>query len=619
MRKKSLIWVVIITIALSSWLLYRTTSFEYAYIPDEQIIINSNNNFRVEQFKTSQVESSEEQIKLGKEMFFKETFGNEVFFTDILGMFNGPLTFVNVGKAILKLNGEGTTNLQVEAAESFTVGDVTIKKGELMDTGLDVAKGSMTPLGIKMVFDEGRIKAGVTCAACHASVDKQGNVIVGIPNRDVNVGLTLALGTNTASYFSHTEMESLKDYLKKNTHKTYTVNNKKLTFPSTQEFEKFVDSEILKWPRGSNDTTIELENNPVQIPDTFTLGDQPYGWSGQGQIGPFHGLSASINNAHTQNMDPLSQSTLVDPVMDIDTDVYLATLLQNAANPKYKYDIESGILPSEFFKRVDPTPGIEGVLELIRGPSYPKVSYPTSTGLFSSSPGFNAWEQINAMSAYMNSLHPPKTGLKKDSTTFEEGKRVFAKAGCITCHAGQYFTSNRLIKAEEIKTEGSRAKGFKGTEKFFDQQPKLYSIETPVPLPKNPKIEEISLNREEEKELKLGWAHEESNGGYKTISLYGLYWSAPYLHDGGVAVGPKGEPGIVNTLMKGIQPDAKQSLKALLDSRLRKQVIEANASSKKLQTAHVLGEGHEFWVDETTGFTEEEQHALVHYLLRLTD
>jgi hypothetical protein len=34
-------------------------------------------------------------------------------------------------------------------------------------------------------------------------------------------------------------------------------------------------------------------------------------------------------------------------------------------------------------------------------------------------------------------------------------------------------------------------------------------------------------------------AHRGSNGGYKVPSLVGLYWSEPYLHDGGVAVGKR--------------------------------------------------------------------------------
>jgi len=83
-------------------------------------------------------------------------------------------------------------------------------------------------------------------------------------------------------------------------------------------------------------------------------------------------------------------------------------------------------------------------------------------------------------------------------------------------------------------------------------------------------------------------------------------------------MGPNGEPGVSGTLLQGIVPDARNSLRALIDQRLRKTVTEANAKSKRLQTVHVTGSGHEFWIDETTGFTKEEQDAVVEYLLSLT-
>ena len=83
------------------------------------------------------------------------------------------------------------------------------------------------------------------------------------------------------------------------------------------------------------------------------------------------------------------------------------------------------------------------------------------------------------------------------------------------------------------------------------------------------------------------------------------------MHDGGVSVGldKDKELGMAGTLMKGIMPDAQNSLTAMVDKQLREKVIEANRASKALQDVHVDGSGHEYWVDETTGFTEEEQEA----------
>ncbi|MGJ7919487.1 electron transport protein [Neobacillus sp. LXY-4] len=596
---------------------FRFTTFEYAYTPPNEKIVNKNQgSAKVQSISSDEEAGSDEQIQLGKQMFFEESFGNEVFFTDILGLFDGALTIPNISKAILRLKGEGTSNLKVEAAQSFQAGNRSIKKGELISTGLDVAKGSILPLGIKFVVDQGRVKAGVSCAACHATVDDNGKVLPGVPNSDVDVGLALAMGTNTAGYFTHTEMKSIKDFIIKT--KENTENTQKISLPDKEKLEKYVDAELVKWPKGSNDTTIDFNNDPVQIPDSFTLGDHPYGWSGQGQIGPFTGLSAAINNAHGQNMDTLSQTEISEPVLNIDKELYIGTILQNAANKKFRYDPNSNQKPSKFFESVDPTPGNPGVNTLVKAVTFPKISFTTSTGMLPSSEGYKVWEQLNAISAYMNSLKTPQTGLERDDAVYAEGQRIFSRAGCITCHSGEYYTKNSLVKVEEIGTEPSRAGGFKKTELYF-ADPKLYSSETPVPIPKNPKVKKIPLSEQQRKSLELGWAHGKNKGAYKIPSLYGLYWSAPYLHDGGVAIGENFEVGIPNTLMKNKKADPYNSLQALIDSDIRKMVIQANQSAEETSTAHVSGIGHEFWVDESTGFTDAEQSALIHFLLRLTD
>ncbi|MDZ5470482.1 electron transport protein [Bacillus sp. 31A1R] len=620
MRRYILIGLIAgLVIVAGAWFLVQKGKLEYAFVPsNKQTVNHEQNSSQIKIMSSKEETGSDQQIELGKKLFFQETFGNEVFFTDVLGMFDGPFTLGNVAKAIIKLRGEGTNNLQVEAAKEFHLGDIQIKKGELIDTGLDVAKGSVTPLGVKVVFDEGRLKAGISCAVCHATVDNKGRVIEGVPNNDLNIGLSLAMGTNTAAYFSHTEMKNIKDYVKVVNRTVETSDGKKEALPDPDTFEQFVDSEVLKWPLGSNDTTIDFKNNPVQIPDSMTLGDQPYGWSGQGQVGPFKGLSAAINNAHAQNMDALSATEISGPVLKIDKEVYLGTALQNAANPKYRYDYRSKEKPTEFFAKVDPTPGVAGVNQLIPASTFPRASFTTTVGLFSSSPGYDTWEQLNAMSAYMNSLQPIHTGLDNNKDKYEEGRKTFINAGCISCHGGTYLSSNKVIKSEELGTEPFRGKALKGHTKFF-AEPSKYADHTPVPLPENPKIEQIKLTDKEREQLNIAWAMGESNGGYKTISLFNLYWSAPYLHDGGVAVGPNMELGLTNTLMKGKKADPYNSLKAMLDSKLRRKVIDSNSKSSKLRTAHITGEGHTFWVDESTGFTKEQQDALIHYLLTVTD
>ena len=59
------------------------------------------------------------------------------------------------------------------------------------------------------------------------------------------------------------------------------------------------------------------------------------------------------------------------------------------------------------------------------------------------------------------------------------------------------------------------------------------------------------------------------------------------------------------------------SLRALVDKNLRTQVIKANQSAESLRKSNVTGEGHEYWVDASTGFSQQEQDALIKYLLTL--
>ncbi|MBX4298650.1 hypothetical protein K4H04_23105, partial [Mycobacterium tuberculosis] len=80
-------------------------------------------------------------VERGRQAFYQETFGNEVFLTDVMGMLDGGLTPGAVALAVAKLGGQGTTNLQVAMAKDVRVGDRVYRTGELVPTGLDVPKG----------------------------------------------------------------------------------------------------------------------------------------------------------------------------------------------------------------------------------------------------------------------------------------------------------------------------------------------------------------------------------------------------------------------------------------------------------------------------------------------
>lgn len=333
--------------------------------------------------------------------------------------------------------------------------------------------------------------------------------------------------------------------------------------------------------------------------------------------GPFKGLSTFNNNVHAQNSDALTQSEVSRELFGIDKEVYIGTILQNAADPKFRYTPEKGKKPSVFFAAVDPTPGTPGVNQVILPPSFPKATLIAPDGVIVSSPGSKVNEQNNAMSAWQNTLIPPKSPVKLDAVTAEMGKTVLKKAQCMTCHAGDYLTNNRIVPSAQIGTDPSRALALKKTEKIWGKAT-IYSPDTPVPVPRGARVLKVPTEKLDPEQIQLGFAHGDSRGGYKTPSINGLYWTAPYLHDGGVAVGPEADKqlGMTGTLMKGVQPDPYNSLKALVDKQLRGKVIAANRSAG-LDQVHVQGIGHEYWVDASTGFTQQQQDALIRYMLSI--
>ncbi|AGA56771.1 hypothetical protein Theco_0561 [Thermobacillus composti KWC4] len=600
----------------------------YIYIPDREHVLNPRRpaaTVRTAQTPENPEPTDEETLDLGRRAFYGETFGNEHFLMDIMGLLDGPLTIRGILKATAALKGEGTTNLRVAAEKDAVIGGRTIRKGDLIDTGLDVAKGSYVPLGLKVSLDKGKPRVGVGCIACHAVYDPvSGKVVEGPPNTDLNVGLLLAMGNNSAAFFTHTGVttEQIRGLIRfKEQAKSWVTDSegKRTPLPDPDELERLVDEQLMKWPPGSIDTTIDMENNPVQIPDSFTLGDHPYNWNGTAFAGPFKGLMTFSGVPNAQNMDALAQAGLSKPIFGLDKEVYMGILLQRAASSKYRYDPAKGTKPSEQFAAVDPTPDSPGIIQSVPSPAHPRSSFVSVSGVLSSVPGYPINRHTLAMSAYQNTLKPPRSHLKRDARLAAEGEAVFRRAGCITCHAGPYLTNNRIVATDVLGTNPSRARSFKKTEKFWGP-PLMYDYDTPVPLPKKPKLHRMPLNGMSEEQIRLAFAHGNSPGGYKTPSLYGLYWSAPYLHDGGVAAGPEpGQYGIPGTFKAGILPDPAESLRALVDKRLRERVVKANQADKDLREANVEGIGHNYWVDETTGFTRREQDALIHYLLTLHD
>lgn len=630
----SLSGIVIVGIALYTLI----QEPEFGYTPSLDQVLNvdrrpvertSGNGISPVSHEEQEIEVTPRLLDMGRKAFYEETFGNEVFFTDIMGQMDGPINFVSIGKAVGKLRGKGTSNLQIELSDDVTVGGQTFKRGTLIDTGIDVPKGSYRPLGIVTKVTREGLKAGMTCAACHATVDNRtGKVIEGAPNSDLNAGLLMAFATNSAAYFRHTDVNPEEiAQLKKHLDRLDGREAKEKVLPDVKQFEDAVDRTLMSWPAGNFDSTIDLEANPAQIPDSFTFGDFPYGWSGFASAGPFHGLSTFNNNVHATNSDTLTTADQSEALFGIDTDVYYGTVLQNAANKRYRYT-GGNQRPSDFFKAIDPTPGVPGVVQAVPAPTFPKGSVVSPDALIVSDPGDQINEKNNAEAAWQNSLKPPRT--RKDVERVRQGRDVFARAGCIRCHAGETLTNNTVISAVEIGTQPSRAKALQKLPKTF-ADPKMWDKNARAPVDSKAEVLRVPTDHIPSAERRLAYA-QDGVGGYKVPSLVGLHVTAPYLHDGGVAAGPQAvewtedegyiprireELGLTGTVLKGRSPDVENSLAALVDRGIRREVVRNNRASDRLATSNVTGAGHAYWVDSEAGFTPEEQKALVEYLMSL--
>lgn len=560
---------------------------------------------------------TEDLIKLGRQAFYAETFGGEYFQTDVIGSLDSPINPGSLAKAIADLGGKPTTNLQIPIDKDVTIGGHTFKAGTVLNTGLDVPAGLLLPLGMPVSLNKGKLRVGITCALCHSTVNsKTGRILEGAPNTDLNTGLILAFATNSAAMFRQTGVDPTKI---RSGDRTYiNAKGKEAKLPNIKALENAVDAQLLTWPPGNFDSTGDMVNNPSQIPSSYTFEAWPYGWSGFASVGWFHGLTTLNNNVHATNSDATTGADSSLPLLGIDKETYLGVILQNSVNPDFR--LPEGAKPSEFFNKIDPTPGEPGINRTLRMPNYPKGSIFIIDGLMAATPGLPVAEQLNGMSAWQNTLAPPPNQLN-DVTAIARGAEVFANAGCIDCHSGRYFTNHEVISEDKIKTQRSRAKALAKFPRIF-APPQTYPNSVSVPVPPDVPVLDVPRDITPESVQQLAYAENNRAGGYKVPSLIGLYLSAPYLHDGGVAAGDISNPGqlgMAGTLLQNVKPDPAASLLVLIDRNLRSKAIAANRANRDLKTSNVDGSGHNYWVDEKSGFTREDQTNLIQFLLSLDD
>lgn len=586
------------------------------------------------------VRITQQLIDRGELIFLNRKIGDDFGLQQVFGFQAGIARILpELTTAILQLRGQPTSNLQITLQKDIQLGSRKFSRGMILPTGLDVEPRGLFPVGLLPT-------GGVTCAVCHVAISPSGQKLKGVPNGDLAIPFLIALAPNSAAGFARLKFNPLDRQFQGNGKTILDSRGNLVRLPDPKKFEDAFDDAVLDVPFGNFESSPDGISNTTQIPHVFTFKAGPYTSGGEFAVGPFAGLSVQASSVHSSEINLLAADQLSAETLGIDPEVYLGTILQNSTDPRFRLPGGDPVKPSAWLRQVAPNPTQAELEDQIPAPgagSYPRLqpSLSTYNGLFFSPNTFKLdlasgpfLFASNAMAAWQNSLvsppnRSPENQLGLQTGSVQRGAQVFRQANCATCHIPPYFTDNKIHPIREIKTNPARAESRLAIDTLL-VPPKLYSLNTPVPIPGNAKVIDVPTAgiSKSPTSLPIGILPE---GGYKTPSLSGLFLTAPYLHDGGVAVrqgalapgtaivaNPSGL-GLAGTLSQGIPADAANSLRALLDRQLRSQVIAVNKSFAPLVRSNLDGTGHEFYVDGTTGFTPDQQTDLINFLLALDD
>ncbi|MGJ3252431.1 MAG: hypothetical protein ACFE0J_15090 [Elainellaceae cyanobacterium] len=602
------------------------------------------------------VEITEDFVSQGKDIFFERGVGDMFGLQRVFGFKNGVFSLLpEYILAVLRQGFRPTDNLTIYPLRTIRIGDQTLYPGIPVNTGLDLKRHgfrirtlgdivqSFLPIGLKLSGD-------ITCAVCHATVDSRGSVMDGVPNGDLNIRLLIGLAPNGSAGFARIRLDPLAPELQGNGKTIIDSQGTWVELPDPDKLEFAFDSAVLDVPQGNFESSPDRINNSAQIPSVFTFQSGPFGFGGNFAVGPWGGLSAINNAVHSSEVNLLAAAQESSERLGIDPEVYLGIVLQHAVDKRLRLPAGDPVKPSVWLRQVAPELTQAELEDQIPAPGagdYPslKPSLFTYNGLIFTPDTDNRSDIAsgpflfanNAMAAWQSSLLPPANrtpenqwAIAKESVS--RGARVFEKANCATCHIPPFYTDNIIHPIDEIQTNPARARSGLGLNEFL-VPPKLYTFNTPVPPPADAEVLDVPTEgiAETPTTLPNGLL---PDGGYKTLSLRGIAFSPPYLHDGGVAVGrgalevfEDGSFEVVNenrlglspTLSKGILPDASSSLRALVDRDLRSMVVAANKADPALVSSNLDGTGHEFYVDDEAGFGSDEQADLINFLMALDD
>ena len=311
-------------------------------------------------------------VDFGTKILANETFGNEVFWTQILGLLNGSVEVnsQNVGVLTIILDsidaldgtkgnlftGNGnafTQNLVINIPPNTTLDGVIKLPAGPFPTGLAVPKASPVPVGIVPVavssttagalnpstinlsYPNQNFTFGVSCSLCHEIVLKDGSRRPGMANNQLQIGAIFAFSSNSAALFPiGGAMPSDINPFKPGQIKFDNDGDGIVDKDQAIDFERLIDEEFLLTPKGFFDVTLDARTNPTQTPVNSTNGNQPLLWDGL-----FSSNTAGLtdNFVHTVLLDVSSLTALVGtpaqglyPYLEKGSDAYLATLMQRS-------------------------------------------------------------------------------------------------------------------------------------------------------------------------------------------------------------------------------------------------------------------------------------------------
>ncbi len=616
--------------------------------PDEAIKLVQNQgldpNDSISYQRIGAVQITPELIKQGEDIFFNRKIGDTFGLQRVFGFGLGLVRILpELSVAVAQLHGQSTNNLQITLLKNITLGSQTFLKGTVINTGLKVEKGALFPVGITQ-------NGNITCAVCHTVLSNEGKRLVGVPNSIIATPLLVALAPNSSAAFTRLKLNPLDPQFQGNGKTIIDSEGKLVELPDPQKFEQAFDDSVLDVPFGNFESSADGINNTTQIPSIFTFGTNPYFFDGQFAVGSFAGLSAVNNGVHSSEVNLSAAAQLSSQTLGIDPEVYIGTFLQNAADPRLRLPAGAPLKPSDWLHKVAPDVTEAELEDQVAAPGtgiYPNLrpSLFTYNGLVFSPKTGNSDDVAsgnflfaeNAMAAFQNSLVPPANLSPENREALSNGSvvrgaKVFEQANCATCHIPSLFTDNKIHPVSEIGTNPARAQSRLRLSDLL-VPPKLYSFDTPVPIPANAQVLDLPTGGISDSPTTLPKGIL-PDGGYKTTSLRGLYSSAPYLHDSGVAVRAGSLQiasdgsfivvdatglGLSGTLSQSIPADPASSLRALVDRNLRALVIAANKAYPALVRSNLDGTGHDFYVDTQARFTPQQQTDLINFLLALDE